>query len=370
MTTAPHAAYLAWAAIGPCPAPVLRAAQDAVAEQAALGVGAVGRWLPRLQAARADAAALTGLPNVGFVGSTTAGVHAVADGLDWRAGDRIVLFRGEFPSNVLPWLAAAARYDLEVVWLDADAFADPRGLEQLADALRGGVRLVAVSAVQFQTGLRMPLAEIAALTHAAGGELFVDAIQALGAVPLHDCGADYLAAGGHKWLMAPMGTGLVAWRDGASLRPVVPGWIAAESAMEFLGGDVGRLRYDKAWATGPAVVESAAMPFALLMGLAEALRIARERDPMSLLTAQLPRAQHLADGLRDAGWTLARPDDPARHSLIVAAQHPEKHPGRVVEALARHGVVASSPDGWLRLSVSWPNTDDGLNTALAALREA
>src|SRR5690606_14112178 len=107
----------------------------------------------------------------------------------------------------------ARQFGLEVVMLPLTAFerSDAEGLAALERELVRGARLVAVSAVQFQTGLAMPLGAMAALCHQHGAELFVDGIQAMGVVPI-DVGAlgiDYLASGSHKWLMGTEGAGIL-----------------------------------------------------------------------------------------------------------------------------------------------------------------
>src|SRR5262245_1296445 len=87
-----------------------------------------------------------------------------------------------------------------------------RGLEALeGELLRGAVRLVAVSAVQFQSGLRMPLQAMSRMCHVHGAELFVDGVQACGVVPVdvRAEGIDYLACGSHKWLMGLEGAGFL-----------------------------------------------------------------------------------------------------------------------------------------------------------------
>src|SRR5262249_35889129 len=122
-------------------------------------------------------------------------------------------------------------------------------LERLRAELDRGARLVAVSAVEFQTGLRMPLAEMSALAHARGAELFVDAVQACGIVPIdvQAEGIDYLSCGSHKWLMGVEGCGFLYARAdrAAALRPNVAGWLSHEDAAGFLLRGEGLLRYDR-----------------------------------------------------------------------------------------------------------------------------
>ncbi len=88
---------------------------------------------------------------------------------------------------------------------------DPSALERLARGLERGVRLVALSEVEFQTGYRMPVAEIARRCHGAGAEVFDDAIQVCDIVPIDVVSddVDYLVSGAHKWLMAGDGIAFV-----------------------------------------------------------------------------------------------------------------------------------------------------------------
>src|SRR5262249_23746453 len=161
------------------------------------------------------------------------------------------LFEGEFPANVTPWQRAAELFGLSIAWIPLSAFAasEEEGLALLTRELERGVRLVAVSAGEFQTGLRMPVEAMAALCHAAGAEIFVDAVQCCGAVPL-DAGAagiDYLASGSHKWLMGLEGAGFLYVSPDRvdALRPNVAGWLSHEDPLDFLFRGPGLLRYDR-----------------------------------------------------------------------------------------------------------------------------
>nr|MBK7067198.1 hypothetical protein [Deltaproteobacteria bacterium] len=89
-----------------------------------------------------------------------------------------------FPPPSRPGSALGA-LPLELSWIDADlARTDPTRFLEEVDAVRArGLRLAAVSAVQFQSGLRMP-PRPSPTGCAVGGVLFVDAIQACGSVPI------------------------------------------------------------------------------------------------------------------------------------------------------------------------------------------
>ncbi len=369
--------YLDHAAIGPTPAPVLAAGRAALERIARRGTAAIPELLPVTEAARDAAGALMGArgQDLALLGNTSQGVIAVAWCLDWRAGDRVLLFEGEFPANVTPWQRAAEHFGLELRWVPCSSFAvDPgRGLAAVEAELVRGLRLVAVSAVQFQTGLRMPLGELGALCRRHGAQLFVDGIQALGALPLdvHALGIDYLASGGHKWLMATMGTGVLWARDWGQLRPRLSSWLSHRDPLRFLGGVAGRLSYDQPLETGPAMLEA---------GVWNAVGHAMLGSACGLLRALGPEAieRHigawigaLEQGLTARGFTSARAAFPEGRSSILALAPPDDiDVPSLAGALRERGLALSTPDGWLRIAPHWPNALDEVPLVLAAVDEA
>ncbi|HKU37760.1 MAG TPA: aminotransferase class V-fold PLP-dependent enzyme, partial [Polyangiales bacterium] len=211
-------AYLHHAGISPLSSRVRAAVERVVRESAEEGAPAFGRRLAEREALRAQLGSFLGAADaeheIALVPSTMYGLAAIALGIPWRAGDRVLVFEGEYPTNVSIWQRAAALFELRITLLPASDFAAPGGADWTrfdAELARGGVRLVAVSAVQFSTGLRMPLGDMAARCHRHGAELAVDAVQALGAAPFDVTAldVDYLAAGAHKWLMGTDGAGVV-----------------------------------------------------------------------------------------------------------------------------------------------------------------
>jgi selenocysteine lyase/cysteine desulfurase len=290
----------------------------------------------------------------------------------------VVLLEGEFPGNVTPWLRAAALFGLEPTFLPAADFAGDaaRGLSRLDDALARGARLVAASAVQFQTGLALPLAEMAAVCARRGAELCVDAVQAAGVVPLDALavGADYLVGGAHKWLMGVEGAGYLWIRPGRveALRPALAGWLSHEDPVSFLtAGREGLLRYDRplrsradVFEAGSAgVVAQAALDasLAVLLGLGVP---AIHAHVQSLLDALEPV-------LRSRGFEVLRAPEPARRSGILSARPPPGRDARVLrERLAQRGVVVAIPDGLLRIAPHWPNGPGEVGVLAEALDAA
>lgn len=184
--------------------------------------------------ARRGAAALVGMKeeDISLTSSTSAGLQAVAMGFPWEEGDEVLAPLGEFPSNVWPWKALARR---GVSFREVRIFSGHRsGAETLASAAPGAesdsearilaalsrkTRILALSWVRFQDGLKLDLARLGQACQERGVHLVVDGIQGAG-VQLPDLRwASAFATGSHKGLLAPQGAGFL-WTSPA-LRAVL-----------------------------------------------------------------------------------------------------------------------------------------------------
>jgi selenocysteine lyase/cysteine desulfurase len=141
-------------------------------------------------------------------------------------GDRVLTSRSEYASNVIAMLQVAQRSgaSVEVVPDDEHGQLSVGALRDLLDdTSRGRIRLVAVGWIPTQGGLVNPVAEIGAVTRAAGVPFLLDACQAVGqlVVDVETVGCDLLSATGRKYLRAPRGTGFLYVRRGLveSLEP-------------------------------------------------------------------------------------------------------------------------------------------------------
>ncbi|HEX9109028.1 MAG TPA: aminotransferase class V-fold PLP-dependent enzyme, partial [Longimicrobiales bacterium] len=149
---------------------------------------------------------------------------------------RIVLSEGEFPANVYPWLALE-RAGAIVQLVPTDELGRPRA-EALFDALgQGDTAVFALSAVQFATGYQADMARFGEHCRRRDILFVVDAIQALGALPLdvREAHVDILSCGGQKWLCGPWGSGFTWVRSELipHMEPLFPGWLSFTSSQDF-----------------------------------------------------------------------------------------------------------------------------------------
>jgi cysteine desulfurase / selenocysteine lyase len=372
-------AYLAHAAVSPPSSAVLAAVSRCLAEYARRGLHAAIEQLTHKAELRALAAQLLGCTpaQVAFVQSTSAGVSAIARSIPFAAGQRIITFAGEFPANVTPWQLLAHERQLGLVSLPLASYerSNDEGLAALRAELERGARLVAVSAVQFQTGLRMPLRAMAELCHAHGAELFVDAIQGLGAVPLdvQAEGVDYLVAGGHKFLMGLEGAGLlyIADRALAQLSLGLAGWTGHEDAFRFLSEGPGLLRYDRPIVRSASFVEQGALSVVGLAALSASLQTLLSLGVGAIFAHVTAYLDRLEPELVALGCASVRSRDPAQRSATLSVKLPS---GAVLSDVAgsmlASGVCVSTPDGHLRFAPHFANALDEVPLVARALRVA
>ncbi len=372
-------AYLAYAATAPVSIAVKEVVNAVLDSYAERGNIAFLDYIAQRERLRAKLGQLIGAPasDIALTSGTTRGISDLALSIAWQPGERVILFDGEFPANVSPWQRAAEHFGLRVDFVpmqsaitDAASF-----LEPLTRLLEGGARLVAVSAVQFQTGLRMPLASIAQLCQRFGAELCVDAIQACGAVPLNVTadGVDYLVCGAHKWLLGPEGAGFIYAKPerARKLVPRTAGWLSHEDGTSFLFAGAGHLRYDRPLKQELQLLEGGSSSTLGFAALEAAI------DPILTLTPEaiFPHLQRYHDavepGIVARGFRSRRSPDPSARSGILSFEPP---PGisaaDLVTQLRPRGVAASMPDGLLRLAPHFPSSLSESETVLSALDEA
>lgn len=366
-------AYLSHAAISPPSMAVRTAVHRAMHAFAIHGVGAFPAFAAQRRRLKEKLATLIGAApgDIALMPNTTSGIVAVARCFPWQAGDRILCFEGEFPTNVTPWQQAAQSYGLSVEFAALEPLADG-DFSALDACLARGVRLVAISAVQFQTGLRLPIEEIAARAHAAGAQICVDGIQACGVCPLEAGGVDYMAVGGHKWLMGPEGAGFLFVHPdrAADLVPRLAGWLSHEAPIDFLfAPDL--LRYDKAIRPTADAFEGGStntFGYAGLEAAVDAILHIKRHRIFSHVQIYLDQ---LEAGLVERGFRSLRHPQTAGRSGILGVYPPDGLATKAVaQALGKRGVSVTTPDGVLRFAPHWPNALKEVPNVLDTLDEA
>jgi len=274
--------------------------------------------------------------------STTAGINAIANAIDWQPGDAVVRTDLEHPAGTLPW-QRLERDGVEVRVVETDE--GRVDLEAFAGAV-DGARLACFSAVTWTHGTRLPVAELVDIAHEAGAFALVDAVQVPGQLPMDvdEWGADAVAAAGHKWLMGLWGGGFlyVDHEAADALQPSTVGYRSVETPMAD--------RYE--FAAGARRFEVGSSNPAPHVALAEAIEVIDEIGVDRIADRIQELADRLADRIPDE--RLLSPTTPESGLVTIDVENPDA----TVDRLASEGIVVRAlptPDA-IRASVHAVNT--------------
>ncbi len=358
-------AYLNHASVSPLNARAAAAMNRMMRRYAQAGVMAWGDSVACRDRLREKLATLTGADagDIGLVSNTSQGLQIAAQEYPWREGDRLILLRGEFPGNIVPWLQAAKRFRLQPIWLDPDDLANRTAAFEAAMAQKP--RLIAVSWVQYQTGAVQPLAQLSALRADYGVHICVDAIQGLGPLTLDlaKTPVDFICGGGHKWLMSPEGTGWLYIHPDriGEMNPTLAGWLSQENPIDFLVDGEGLVDYEKPMRREANRVEGATMNSFGFAGMEASVDLFLELGPAWVAQSVARLADLCRQGLRELG---AAPFTRRADAGIVSFKPPPGEIRRFARSLATRGVIVATPDGWLRVSPHFYNRERDIELLL------
>lgn len=202
-----------------------------------------------------------------FTKNTTEGINLVAQGLEWKSGDKIVTTIVEHHSNFVPWLRISKKLGLRLEIVKSDN----AGRFEIADferAIDERTKLVAISHVSNVLGTVLPVKEITGIAHERGAKILIDGAQSVPhiSVDVTKIGCDFLAFSGHK-MLAPTGIG-VLYVNKDSLNVLEP--------LTIGGGSVDRVSVsDFSLTKSPDRFEAGTPPIAQAIGLGEAVRYLR-----------------------------------------------------------------------------------------------
>jgi len=299
---------------------------------------------------------------VAIVRNTSEANNIVVGGLSLKAGDDVLLFDENHPTNNVAWDVRAARYGFTVRRLKVDAATADAGaiVDAFKRALQPNTRVLSITDVSSSTGLRLPTAELCGLAKERGIWAHVDGAQTFGALRrnMSALGCDSYTASAHKWFMGPKEAGLL--------------FVRKERCAELWPGVVG-----VGWGSAATTQQPGARKFetlgqrndATVAGLAAALdfhdRIGVERIEARML--ELTTA--MFDGLKGMkGARMVTPALPELRAGVCIVRFDGKEMRPIHEALYREHRIATAPTGGLRFSPHIYNTLADVERALAAVK--
>ncbi len=293
-----------------------------------------------------------GADDIAVVPSAAHGLSMLLSGMDWKPGDKVITFDFEFPDSLYggSWLA---RKGVELVKIP---------LEELDAHLDGRVRLVLISALNYTTGLRAPVAEMRAKLDRVGALLYLDATQGCGVIEL-DMAAmqpDVMAVHGYKWMLSPTGAGFVYVRPSVRewLEPNIIGWRTHVGWREF-----SRLHEGTPELSSTAERYEACMPsFPVYYAMEQSVDLMLELGPAVIEKRALELSGKVREGIVAMGGSVANPNTP-----LLACSLPGVEAGVLAKKLAEQKILVAARQGMLRVSLHFYNDEDDVAQFLDAV---
>jgi selenocysteine lyase/cysteine desulfurase len=362
-------AYLNVANQGPLPLVSARAAQAAIEMKKLPYKIADNLYFDLPDRIRKNLAHLVGAnaEEIAITSGASAGLSIVAAGIEWQAGDEVLVGRGEFPAHFAAWLPyqKAGKLSVRVV--------APRGRfitpEDYAEQIGPKTRLVSASLVRYDDGSMLDAARVAKACHAAGAMFILDVSQCAGAIPLsvRALGADFATSSGYKWLLGPYGTGFFwaspEWMNRFPCGPLY--WQALEGARNFhflpledLRAAPGARRWDSAETGNFINLAAWDTSLDLLVKIGTDAIAKHNESLVCQLIDRLPRDH----------FVLASPAERERRGpyVCVSARNPE-HNREMCEKLREAQVIVSLREKALRISPYLYNTPEEIDRLVKLL---
>ncbi len=351
------------------------------------------RWIEDFlgipKAVKTEAANLLGAnsEDISLTATTSSGLQIVAQGFPWKAGDEVLAPLGEFPANVWPWKALESR-DVSFrevplwgghrggseAWNGAPPPPDADAETRLLDAISDRTRILAVSWVRFQDGLKLDLPWLGSACKERGVHLVVDGIQGAGTHRPDLTGVSAFATGGYKGLLAPEGLGFL-WTETGFRQRLSPcgSWLSVEDGTNFARPSTD---FERGWLEDGRRLEPGGPSVMGAVGLLESLK-ALNAAGAEALEAHI---RGLQDRLLTGLWELPAGRDEAQRLRglweedrlgPILALH---HQGRGADGLNallhsgyKQGIYSSVREGYLRIAFHGWHRESDVDRLLAWL---
>lgn len=357
--------YLNHAAVAPWPRRASEAVIAFAQQNMTIGARDYPQWLTVENRLRDRLVRLLNAPSsadVALVKNTSEALSFVAFGLDWKPGDQIVISDEEFPSNRVVWEALRSQ-GVEVIQVSLKS-GDPESA--LLTACGPKVRLLAVSAVQYASGLRLDLARLGTGCEQRGVLFCIDAIQQLGALPfdVQEYRCAFAMADGHKWMLGPEGLGVFYCRSDLreQLKLHEYGWHMLEHAGDYDRSDWQPASSARRFECGSPNLLGA-------MALDASLSLLEEVGMSAVGKALTERIEHFQRELSSMqGIELLSPANPQRRAGIITFRVNDWENSTLFQRLKTEQIVCAQRGGGIRLSPHFYTTSEVIEQTLEVVR--
>ena len=341
------------AKVSPLPRSVRDAVNAFTQDACEYGTKNYKKWMTEVERVRGQFARLINgdVDEVAFVKNTSEGISIVANGLDWKPGDNVVIPDIEFPANVYPWWNLK-RLGVETRMVEAKG---GRVLfNDLTEQTDKRTRVVSISSVECNSGFRNDLNRIGAFCKENNILFCVDAIQSLGVLEMDvkRDNIDFLSADGHKWMLSVEGLGgfYISKNVLEQIYPITVGWDSVVNALDFMN-------YDFTLRPDAKRFEEGSFNTMSIYALGAALDLLQETGIDSIQSGVLSQGDCLMEGLQKRNIKILNSMIPKERSGIISCGL-RVDPQQLATYMAENNVSLTVRDGIVRLSPHYYNSQD------------
>lgn len=321
---------------------------------------------PKVKAAFAQLINCSDPERIALIPAVSYGVATVANNLELKPGDNVIVAEGQFPSNYYSWQEKCKKHGTELRTVNRPATKDAISWSQAIEhAIDERTRLLALSTLHWADGTLWDLPALRSRTRQVGAWLLIDGTQSVGAMPFSvaEIEPDALITAGYKWLMGPYSTGYAYY--GPALdngQPIEENWINRHNSQDFKN----LVNYESTYRpkAGRYSVGEQSNFLALPMQLA-ALQQLNQWQPQRIQDYCANLWAGITDGLSELGIVL--PEHRAQHLVGIRLPANLKAEQLPAELASRKLTVSFRGDA-IRVAPNVYNRPDEMQRLLDALR--
>ncbi len=316
---------------------------------------------------RRDAAALIGAHHdeIEFAINTSWGLNLAALGLDWQAGDEVLMPDNEFPSVPYPFKALEQRgVVIKYIPTPDRNFS----FDEMTKLVTKRTKVLSISYVQYFNGFRNDLKRIGEFCKEHDIYFIVDAIQGLGVCPLNvkECHIDLLSCGGQKWLLSPLGSGFfyVSKTAKRQLKSHTTGWMGVDWNLNYTD----LMHFDREAFTDCRRFNLGTYPYIQLWGMAAALDYILKLGVENIFDHNMALVDQLIRFVRhDDFYRINGTLEPAHLSQIVNISSPANE--QLQKHLLKNDFFLVYREGGVRVAVNFYNTPAEIDRLIDVLQQ-
>ena len=301
---------------------------------------------------------------IAIVRNTSEANGTIVQGVPLKAGDEVVLWDQNHPSNLVAWEVQAKRVGATVrrFSVPTDTGSIDEVVDLFVDAVGDNTAVISFTHISNVTGFRTPAAEICAALRRRKDDVFihVDGAQTWGAVDI-DLGAiecDSFSGSAHKWFMGPREVGILYVRE-RHIDDIWPNIVSVPWMGTADNPPKGARKFDALGQRDDAAVAA----------LNDTAMFHEAMTPAGVEARSDAIASRLRAGLEDLGVAFVSTANPAFTSSVVIIRAPRENARTIVSNVFDDSGVQCAATGGFRMSPHVYNTDDHVDRVIAAVRK-